>query len=259
MKSPAYLLMEHFNHSNSVEILFGENIYPNLPSRIKGHYRKILFVCPDKNLHSHDSVEKIKDTLIQSGFIISKVLTVSQNSIMSTVSLGVKRCIHNNIDCIIAIGGASAINVAKLIALESKSVTGSLPVITIPTSFSSSAITNYALILDENTKQNHYFKCDFPFLSIIDPTLIDTSCVKFVMKNVIHILNHVFDFCFNSSNENEFKNYYAELLIQRIMSATENILQNPHNLKVKDDLMWCALISSVIFPREKQGTVHKSA
>ena len=249
MESPAYLMMKYFNHNNSVEILCGENSYLKLPKRINECYKRILFICSNGELHNHYVLKKVKNTLIKSSPIISGILSISQRPTTSTIRLGVKKCVNNNVDCIIALGEKPTIDTAKLIALEAKKTIAPLPVIIIPTSFKSSEITNYAAILDENTKENHYLKCDFPLLAIIDPTLTANTPVKLAIWDAMHVLDDIFNFYFNSSTENELENYYCELLIQRTMGAVEDMIQNPHNINTKDNLMWCALISSVIFPQ----------
>jgi|BioPla2DNA2_1021312.scaffolds.fasta_scaffold00316_35 alcohol dehydrogenase class IV/choline kinase len=99
---------------------------------------------------------------------------------------GVKLFKKNNCDVIVAIGGGSAIDVAKAIKLfskldsninylEQKLVYVNTPLIAIPTTAGTgSETTRYSVIYANGEKQSLTHDCIFPNIAIIDPTFLRT-------------------------------------------------------------------------------------
>ena len=163
-----------------------ENIVPELKSR---GYKK-AFVCTDPDLIKFGVAAKVTDLLDREGFPYEVYSNIKANPTIENVQSGVEAFKKANTDCIVAIGGGSAMDTAKAIGIivnnpefaDVRSLEGVAPTkkhavftIAVPTTAGTAAeVTINYVITDVEKKRK--FVCvdtnDIPEIAVVDPDMM---------------------------------------------------------------------------------------
>ena len=161
-----------------------ENIVPELTAR---GYQK-AFVCSDPDLIKFGVTGKVTALLDEAGFAYSVYSEIKPNPTIQNVQDGVAAFKAAGADCIVAIGGGSAMDTAKAIGIiihnpefaDVRSLEGVAPTkkhavftIAVPTTAGTAATINY-VITDVEKKRK--FVCvdtnDIPEIAVVDPDMM---------------------------------------------------------------------------------------
>ncbi|MCM8818830.1 MAG: iron-containing alcohol dehydrogenase [Candidatus Omnitrophica bacterium] len=156
---------------------------------VKNYGKKVLIVSGKNFIYKSGLFEKIKNIFEKEKIDFSIFSNVKPEPDIENVEEGVEFCIKENCDIIVAIGGGSALDVGKCIALRVKNngnlknyfgeanlKNEPLPIIAIPTTCGTgSEVTRYAVIIDknENTKKTIASEKIMPILTLLDPDVLD--------------------------------------------------------------------------------------
>ena len=165
-----------------------ENIVPELQSR---GFKK-AFVCVDPDLIKFGVSQKVTDLLDKAAFPYAIFSEIKANPTIENVLAGVEAYKANGVDCIVAIGGGSAMDTAKAIGIiienpefaDVRSLEGVAPTknhavftIAVPTTAGTAAeVTINYVITDVEKKRK--FVCvdvhDIPEVAVVDPDMTAT-------------------------------------------------------------------------------------
>jgi len=163
-----------------------ENILPELTAR---GYQK-AFVCTDPDLIKFGVAGKVTDLLDAAGYPYSVYSDIKANPTIANVQNGVEAFKASGADCILAIGGGSAMDTAKAIGIiinnpefaDVRSLEGVAPTkrhavftIAVPTTAGTAAeVTINYVITDVEKKRK--FVCvdtnDIPEIAVVDPDMM---------------------------------------------------------------------------------------
>ena len=163
-----------------------ENIVPELTAR---NYQK-AFVCTDPDLLKFKVAQKVTELFDKAGFAYEVYSDVKANPTIENVQNGVKAYHQSGADCIVAIGGGSAMDTAKAIGIivnnpefaDVRSLEGVAPTknhavftIAVPTTAGTAAeVTINYVITDVEKKRK--FVCvdvnDIPEVAVVDPDMM---------------------------------------------------------------------------------------
>jgi maleylacetate reductase len=127
--------MEFCYQSFSNTVYFGENYLEKLPAIVQEMGAKNLFLIVRNSNETKAIIESLADTFGKSQIIVFTEIVQHVPKALVEKALTVSR--EKKIDLIIAVGGGSAIGLAKGMALET-----SLPILAIPTTYAGSEMTN---------------------------------------------------------------------------------------------------------------------
>ena len=184
-----------------------ENIVPELQSR---GFKK-AFVCVDPDLIKFGVSAKVTDLLDKAGFPYSIFSEIKANPTIENVLAGVKAFKDSDVDCIIAIGGGSAMDTAKAIGIiienpefaDVRSLEGVAPTknhavftIAVPTTAGTAAeVTINYVITDVEKKRK--FVCvdvhDIPEVAVVDPDMTATMPKGLTASTGMDALTHAIE------------------------------------------------------------------
>lgn len=186
-----------YYHYQPTRLHFGPDKLNELGSIALFYGTRCLLVTPTENDAMIALFERVKSILSESGIEVFTFQKVTPNPTMMLVDQAIE-CAHNNrVDMVIAVGGGSAIDTAKIVsycavigyadwdALMAKQSpfkfternTQALPLIAVPTtSGTGSQVTQCAVIshAEDNLKHGIHRKEFFPSEAIVDPKLMQT-------------------------------------------------------------------------------------
>ncbi len=184
-----------------------ENIVPELQSR---GFKK-AFVCVDPDLIKFGVSAKVTDLLDKAGFPYSIFSEIKANPTIENVLAGVEAFKASEVDCIVAIGGGSAMDTAKAIGIiienpefaDVRSLEGVAPTknhavftIAVPTTAGTAAeVTINYVITDVEKKRK--FVCvdvhDIPEVAVVDPDMTATMPKGLTASTGMDALTHAIE------------------------------------------------------------------
>jgi alcohol dehydrogenase len=176
-----------FSFTGAKKIIFGNGSILTLAGHIKEFHAQNPLLVIDKNLAKTDLVEKIANVLIPGGIKFTVYDKVEPEPPIELADEGAKIALKNKCDIVIGIGGGSAMDVAKAIAVLATNKGGAadylglnkvpkpgLPKIMIPTTAGTgSEVTFTAVFVRKNLKKKEGMNSPhlYPELALLDPEL----------------------------------------------------------------------------------------
>lgn len=217
----------------------GEN-YKGLDDWIKETgTRKILIVCSGSIVHLNDFNAHLKE-IEKTGVQIIGFRDFQPNPLYENVQAGVKVFREEKCDAIVAIGGGSAIDIAKCIKLYSnllgdgesgswltaEYVPNNIPFLAMPTTAGTgSEATRYAVIYYDNKKQSVTSESLIPGTVLIDPKTLITLPSYQKKATMCDALCHAIE-SYWSVNSTEESKEYSRAAIQGVMKNMDGYLEN---------------------------------
>ena len=180
-----------FEAYTPTRIFVGKNTLAMVGDQAKSLGTTALLVTGRRSMRDAGCTDTVKRSLQQAGVSVEVFDQVDSNPSRETVNTGGEIARGRKVDLVIGLGGGSALDVAKGIAVIArhggdvwdyvggKQITGpALPLIAIPsTAGTGSEVTKYAVISDETAHLKEGFASDFiiPLVAIVDPEVMSTT------------------------------------------------------------------------------------
>ncbi|NLO71516.1 MAG: iron-containing alcohol dehydrogenase [Porphyromonadaceae bacterium] len=171
---------------------------------------------------------------------------------------GIDLCRKENVDFILAVGGGSAIDSAKAIAIgvpyegdfwdfyEGKKIEKALPVATILTlTAAGSEASSSSVITHENgmVKRGTGSNLIRPVFSILNPELTTSVSAYQTACGSTDMFAHVLERYFTNTKNVEITDRICEGIMLTIINETPKALANPNNYDARANLMWAGMIA----------------
>ncbi|QEE15793.1 iron-containing alcohol dehydrogenase [Promethearchaeum syntrophicum] len=263
---------------NPVEVLFGINSLLNISEIVQKYTKSIknakILIVTDKNLLNILGIsEKILELLEKDGFIVEIFEKEGYFSSIKIIDNGANLVRNKNYNLIIGIGGGSAMDTAKCMAIlgnnpgsinlylkEGKTLENyGIPLIEVPTtSGTGSEVTRWATVWDLGEKQKKYSLSDLKMYAkgaIIDPTLVKSLPKKMSVITGLDAFSQAIE-AYWSKNHNKISDIYALQAIPIIFSNLQEIFKDPSNIDIRKNLAFGSLLSGLAFSNTKTTAVH---
>lgn len=227
-------------------VITGNKVYDELDIVLRDNQsKKILLVCGQyiKLMQINKYLEQLEHRL---GIKVVKFSSFKPNPLYESVVVGVDLFHTEKCDTIMAVGGGSAIDVAKCIKLFSnmsssnnflkqKIVPNDIKLIVIPTTAGTgSEATQYAVIYCNGEKQSiSHYSC-IPSVVLMEPSVLNTLSVYQKKVTMLDALCHAIESYWSINSTNESQGYSKQAIelilnnkdayISNDMSANRNML-----------------------------------
>ncbi|OGU54957.1 MAG: butanol dehydrogenase [Ignavibacteria bacterium RBG_13_36_8] len=253
--------MKNFEFRNPTKIKFGKNTISEIGEEIIKHgVKKILLLYGQGSIFKNGVYDTTVVSLQAAGIEWFELGSIKPNPVLSKAYEGIKLCKEERIDGILAVGGGSVIDSAKVIAAGAlydgdiwnvfegnDSVNESLPVFTILTlSATASEMDPYAVITKEDEKKKWSFSAgqsSYPKVSIIDPTVQFSLPKEQTVNGAVDAMSHIFELYFSGTSDTDVQDEIAEGIIRTIITHTKILLEQPDNYESRAQLIWCATLA----------------
>lgn len=221
------------------EEYFGEGSIENISKIISERKVKKTFLVTGKKSFQSSGAEKVFKNILKDTEVIH-FTDFSENPKLEDIEEGIKKFRESDSDIVIAIGGGSVIDVAKLInTLSSQSedpinyITGNAEIlkkgktlIALPTtSGSGSEATHFAVVYRNRDKYSVANKSILPDISIIDPTLTYNLPPLITAASGIDALSQAIEshWCVNSNEESiKLSEEAIKIIFKNLASAVND-------------------------------------
>ncbi|MGH4140779.1 iron-containing alcohol dehydrogenase [Clostridium sp.] len=267
--------MKNFNYSIPTKIFFGKNQIDVLGSEIKKYGSKVLLVYGGGSIKKSGLYDEITEIFKTNDISYWELSGVEPNPRLTSVRKGVQICRDNEIDIILAVGGGSSIDCAKVIAagyyyegdawdivLDPRKIKKVLPLATVLTlAATGSEMDAGAVITNFDTKEKlatgHQDMA--PKFSILDPTYTYTVPERQTAAGTADITSHIFEVYFSSTKEAFLQNRMAEAMLKTCINYGPIALKDPENYEARSNLMWTsslAINGLLSYGKETEWSVH---
>ncbi|MCK4521236.1 MAG: iron-containing alcohol dehydrogenase [Nanoarchaeota archaeon] len=195
---------------------------------------------------------------------------VEPNPHSKIIEKGKRLAQKNKIELIIAIGGGSAMDTGKAIAMlmtnagtindyiHKRRIIGreSIPLIAIPTtSGTGSEVTIASVITDEETgiKMGIRSEYMYPNIAIIDPELTLTMPKHITAHTGYDVLAQAVESCLSNSNKNPISKMFALKAITMVFDNLKTAVDQPENIDARTNMALASLYAGLAFTQT--GTV----
>jgi alcohol dehydrogenase len=238
-------------------IVFGMGAIEKLPKLVRDLGRKTMIVTGRKSTKVTGLLDRVKAMLKNAGIEVLVFDKIQPNPISDHVDEAAKIAIEQNVEFIIGLGGGSAIDSAKAIAIAAamkdsfwnythagdiKKPDKALPVIAIPTTHGTGTEADpFAVITNPRTKEKVGIGYDviFPKVSIVDPTLMTTLPKDQTAYTSMDAFYHSLE-AFLNIDANPYSDLLAIDSMKRIVSFLMKAYTNGEDLEARSNLAWAS-------------------
>lgn len=252
--------MKEFTYYCPSEIIFGRDAELKTADCIRKHGgSKVLIVYGGGSIVRSGLLDRICRTLKDADLGYEVFGGAKANPTLEHAREGVSLAVSSGADFILGVGGGSAIDTAKAIALGAaapdtdiwdfwtrKAVPNKhLPVgavLTISAAGSETSPSSVLTNMATGSKRGLNTDLNRPVFAIMNPELTFTLPPYQVACGVTDIMMHTMDRYFNPI-DNELTDAIAEALLRTVIANGTAAVQNPHDYDAMSELMWAGSLS----------------
>lgn len=252
--------MQSFTYLSPTEVIFGKDTQNQAAEYVRKYGgTRALLVYGGGSVVRSGLLRQVRHVLDESGIACEEFGGAMPNPTLEHAREGVRLALEFHADFILGIGGGSAIDTAKAIAIGAanpgtdlwdfwcrKETAGSaLPtgaILTIPAA--GSETSNSSVLTDTVTGSKRGLSTDLnrPKFAIMNPELTYTLPLYQVACGVTDIMMHTLDRYFNPV-DNELTDAIAEALLRTVIAKGRIAIKDSHDYDAMSNLMWAGSLS----------------
>jgi len=260
--------MEKFVAYNPTKLFFGNKCVFLLSKNVKNIGKKALLVLGRSSAKKNGSYGDVTAQLKAAGITYVEYWGIKPNPVINDVEEAIKLGRNEKVDMVIAIGGGSVIDSAKMIALcipenldpwqvmkGEQQPTIALPIITVLTLAATGSEMNPFAVLQNNTtkeKIGYGSNLIYPTLSFCDPTYTLTVPKDYTAWGLVDIVAHALEAYF-ANGEAHLSDKFVAAIIKEVIEIGEKLLNDLENYELRERMMWvstCALNGITLYGRK---------
>ncbi|MBO3443058.1 iron-containing alcohol dehydrogenase [Clostridium sp. CCUG 7971] len=252
--------MNNFEWSFETKIIFGKDNENNIGDECIKYGNKILIVRSNGNhVESSGLMNKVKKSLTNNNIEFFELSGIVPNPTIDKVREGVKICLDENIDLVLAIGGGSIIDTAKAISAgvyysgdvwdlftQNIQIDKVLPLGVIPTIAASGSEGSIGAVIT-NPETNSKFDILSPLLrpkfAILNPELTLTLPKYHTFCGVVDILSHAIERYFTNTENVELTDRLGEALMKTVINNGLILVNDSTNYNARSEIMWASTLA----------------
>ncbi|BFM16936.1 iron-containing alcohol dehydrogenase [Maricurvus nonylphenolicus] len=255
-------------------VLVGENSSQQLCQLIAGYDVKQLLLVTDKDLENLGLHQACINALEEEGINVCVYSNVSPNPTIEQMQQGIDLAKQSDCDAVLAIGGGSPMDAAKVIAagvtnaMSISAMEGAfklkqktLPLFAIPTTAGTGSEVTVAAVVTDTQAKRKYTVADTKFVpqaTALDPTLMVGLPPKVTAATGVDALTHAVE-AFISTRANEDVKRDAKIAIKLIFSHLETAYHNGSDIKARQAMAVASYHAGIAIADAGVGYVHAFA
>lgn len=235
--------MLNFDLYMPARIVFGKDTQHKIGKLIAPKASKVLIHYGGGSVVRSGLLDQVLDSLKAAGIDYVQLGGVKPNPRLGLVHEGIALCRKEGVDHILAVGGGSAIDSAKAIAMgyyldhdvwdvyeQGLQIKQALPVsiiLTIPAAGSESSGDTVITNEEKQLKYGYGSPHLRPYVSVMNPELFFTLPANQVANGVADMMSHIFERYFTNTQHTDLTDGLCETVLRTIMRNGPKLLKNP--------------------------------
>ena len=253
----------NFEFHNPTKLIFGAGVLPRLGEVTVAYGKRALLVTGGGSVKRNGTFDRAAESLKAAGVSYVECTGVEPNPRNASVIRGARIAREESCDVIIALGGGSVMDAAKVIAAAvfydgdpwnmiyhgqatPHVPTQALPIITVPTlAATGSEMNNGAVITNEQTTVKSFVmaECLYPSVALVDPELTLTVPKDQTAYGVCDLITHVTEAYFNGPDGTPLQDRFAEGVILTAMEWGPKAVEDGSNLEARAQVQWASVVA----------------
>lgn len=246
--------MNNFEFISPTKIYFGKEQENRIGEIIRKYgFKKVLFHYGQSSIKKTGLYDRIVNSLNANEVKFVELGGVEPNPKVSLVRIGVELAKKENVDFILAVGGGSVIDSAKLISCGAKVdfdpwlfsihqevAKENLPVgVVLTISAAGSELSSSCVISNSDNNIKNGFNTDLnrPLFAIMNPELTFTVSKYQTACGIVDIMMHTLERYFSDVEDLVFTDSISLALIRSVMEAGKRAINNPTDYNARAALM----------------------
>ena len=256
----------------SVNIRFGAGSVAQLPEVIASLDKKRVFIITDPGVKNAGVLAQVEAILDSAGIAHAHFAEIKPNPTTTLIDAAAKAAVAFGADSIVALGGGSALDSSKGVALVTANPTFSsaqfnysitpdspaVPIIAIPTTSGTGSETNNWGVIDDPIRQCKFYVGDAsttPVCAILDPELTLGLPARATAGTGIDALTHAIE-SLTSKGRTPVSAAYAHESIKLISGSLKTAVHEGTNLEARGDMLLGAHLAGLALTLSGLGLVH---
>ncbi len=251
--------MENFTFQIATKLVFGKDTQRQIGALLRPYAKKILLHYGGGSIKRSGLYDEVTASLREAGIEFLELGGVVPNPRLSLVREGIALCRREDVELILAVGGGSAIDSAKAIAMgvlfdgdiwrvfeEDLRVEKALPVatvLTIPAAGSESSVSCVISNEEKVRKCGHSDDCVRPVLSVVNPALFATLPPDQIANGIADMMSHVFERYFTNTPHTDVSDELCEGLLRAIMRNAPRVIADPGDYDAWCEIGWAGSLA----------------
>lgn len=262
---------QQFPFQVPTKVVFGPGVLAQAGELCAPFGQRALIVTGQQSSKDSGALSRLQDVLFQAGITSDVWDQVTQNPACSLVDAGVARAKESGADFIIGLGGGSALDAAKAVAVliandapaarylgEGEPPQPGLPCVTVPTTAGSGAeVTNNAVLTDTDRRLKTSIRGDhlWPRLALVDPLLTLTVPPPLTASTGMDALTQHLE-VLASIKANPVTDALALRGAELVFRYLPRAVENPDDLEARSNLSLASMTSGVALANSGLGVAH---
>lgn len=247
-----------FVYQSPTKILFGREMQKQVGAECKKIADNVLLHYGGGSIKRSGLYDEVLRSLREAGANVFELGGVQPNPRVSLVREGIRLCREQDIGLLLAVGGGSAIDSAKAIAIGAKyggdvwdlftkraPIADALPVATVLTIPAAGSETSpNSVITNEETceKLGAGSPLMRPVFSVLNPALCFTLPAYQMACGVSDMLAHAMERYFTNTPSVDYSDRLLEATMRSIIHTAPRLLDNPSDYDAWSNIMWAGTV-----------------
>ena len=253
----------NFEFHNPTRLIFGAGTLSRLGEVAREKGKRALLVTGGGSVKRNGVFDRAVASLKEAGVSVVECPDVEPNPRIASVARGAQIARDANCDVVIAMGGGSTMDAAKVIAAAvyydgnpwDMILHGqdnvyvpkkALPIITVPTlAATGSEMNKGAVISNDETNVKSFVSSDllYPYVALVDPELTLSVPRHQTAYGVCDLITHVTEGYFNGIDGTPIQDRFAEGVILTAMEWGLKAVADGGNLEARTQVQWASIVA----------------
>lgn len=253
----------NFEFQNPTRLVFGAGVLARLGETSRMYGTKALLVTGGGSVKKSGVFDRAMASLKAAGVAVVECSGVEPNPKIATVRRGGETAKKEKCELVIALGGGSTMDAAKVMAAayyydgdpwnmiwhgqpKPHFPVKALPIITVPTLAATGSEMNMGAVISNEESQEKSFiqaPCLYPQVAIVDPELTLSVPQDQTAYGVCDLITHVTETYFNSNGITPIQDRFAEGVIMTALEWGPRAIANGNNLEARAQIQWAATVA----------------
>lgn len=249
-----------FSYQNPTRIHFGKDALNKLPKELSQFGEQVLLVYGTGSIKSTGLYDTMMGILSRAGKEVCELSGVTSNPTADKVYEGIALARRQKPDLILAAGGGSVLDCAKVIAagalydgdfyeqffVKRAEAETAIPLGTVLTMAGTGSEMNGNAVIthtERRRKSGMFSACVYPVFSILNPELTFTVPKEQMVSGICDILSHILEVYVSPSDGDNLTDDLAEAMMRNLIRSAYRAVENPRDYTARANIMWCATLA----------------
>ncbi|MBW6497598.1 MAG: iron-containing alcohol dehydrogenase [Bacteroidales bacterium] len=262
--------MENFTIYNPVKLHFGQGVVKKLGAAASAYGKKALLVYGKGSVKKNGSYQQTLQSLHEAGIEVFEYDGIKSNPIIEDVDAAADLGRKHGVDLVVAVGGGSVIDSAKIIAITipvdhsgwefldgGKKPKAAVPLIGVLTLAATGTEMNSVAVVQSNQhkkKIGYGHKLMFPKHSFLDPDFTRSVPANYTAYGTIDLVAHALEAWFGEGDAS-LSDRFVIAIIQEAMKYGPELMNDPDSYDLRARIMYAATcaLNGMTMPGRKSG------